>query len=71
MSSRSGSRTSGSVPGAAVVHTHTEADVTNLTTDLATKLAKASNLSDLASAATARARNRRRAAGCTRQALEC
>ena len=54
MSSRSGSRTSGSVPGAAVVHTHTEADVTNLTTDLATKLAKASNLSDLASAATAR-----------------
>lgn len=35
-------------------HTHAEADVTNLTTDLAAKLVKASNLSDLANAGTAR-----------------
>lgn len=35
-------------------HTHVESDVTGLTTDLAAKMAKASNLSDVASASTAR-----------------
>jgi hypothetical protein len=42
------------VGAAASSHTHAESDVTGLTTDLAAKLAKASNLSDLANAGTAR-----------------
>ena len=39
---------------AASSHTHAQSDVTNLTTDLAAKAAKSANLSDLASASTAR-----------------
>jgi hypothetical protein len=47
-------RTILSSSGGAGVHTHPESDVTALGTDLAARLVKASNLSDLANAATAR-----------------
>jgi len=46
--------TSGLSGKAASSHTHAESDITNLTSDLAAKAAKSANLSDLASASTAR-----------------